>query len=62
VHSEIREVVAKQVTQILGGIRPADIPFVQPSKFELVINQGTARGLGLSIPKSLAVAADDVLN
>jgi len=61
-HSEIREIVAKQVTQILGGIRPGDIPFVQPSKFELVINQGTAKLLGLAIPKPLIVAADDVLN
>lgn len=61
-HSEIREIVARQVTQILGGLRPGDIPFVQPSKFELVINQGTAKLLGLAIPKALAVAADEVLN
>ena len=44
----------------MSGAKPADIPVVQVSKFELVINQGTAKLLGLVIPKSLIAAADDV--
>ena len=58
----VREISARQLIQLFHGIKVADIPVEQPTKFELVINLKTANALGITVPEALLVRADKVID
>ena len=60
-YSDLYRSAAGQVHKILNGAKPADIPVEQPIRFEVVLNMRTARALGLTIPPTILVQVDEIL-
>jgi len=59
--TKVNRQLARQLVKLLHGAKPADIPVEQPTEFELVINLKTAEALGLTIPPSILLLADEVI-
>jgi putative ABC transport system substrate-binding protein len=58
---DLRRTVARYVAAILGGAAPATLPIETPTRFEFAVNQRTARTLGLTVPPSILIQADEVI-
>jgi putative ABC transport system substrate-binding protein len=56
-----RDTQARQLVQLFRGTKVADIPVEQPTKFDLAVNMKTVKALGLTIPESFLVRADEVI-
>jgi putative tryptophan/tyrosine transport system substrate-binding protein len=59
--SEATRIAVRQIAAILGGSKAVDIPFVQPTKYQLIANVKAAQAIGLTLPPSLLLRADEVI-
>lgn len=62
IRADVYHAICVQLDRVLKGAKPADLPVVQPTRFELVINQRTARALGIGIPPAMLRVADKIID